>query len=401
MASSELVAQILADQQGIGFSPRENIYGQIGGTLAGALPQLVSPYASTKSNIATVLGGSLLAGLLGYQARQEAEAQNQVLMPAITDIMGATDVAGVNTQLGTFDPEIATRLAPIALQRISALQEREQAQIEAEAEEARKMRIFEQQQDIIQENRLNLEQLKQNNRKEQQELTNEIRQLKNNEGQKLTQGDRKMLTDLSQFGNAMTDIANAFEQLEPAEIKLITQLGINPSEWGLISRMSAENMRVYNNLKQKDVFKGLQTKYQLAKQIFRKKEFGSQFTAVEKPELQKIFGERYRQTKAETVAGLRELATDSFTKADLLLETLNVPPTEIRRKLQNAIETGGKYIPKSMTTNEKPTPTVATAATQAGGARPTAEQLAQAQRFIDDPTKPEEAKQLLRQKFGL
>ena len=45
MASSELVAQILADQQNVGFSPRQNIYGQIGGTLAGALPQLVSPYA--------------------------------------------------------------------------------------------------------------------------------------------------------------------------------------------------------------------------------------------------------------------------------------------------------------------------------------------------------------------
>ena len=263
------------------------------------------------------------------------------------------------------------------------------------------MRIFEQQQDIIQEGRLDLENLRQKNRKAQKELENELRQLKNNEGQKLTQGDRKMLTDLGQFGNAMIDITNAFEQLEPAEIKLITQLGINPSEWGLVSRISAENMRVYNNLKQKDVFKGLQTKYQLAKQIFRKKEFGSQFTAVEKPELQKIFGERYRQTKAETIAGLRELATDSFTKADLLLETLNVPPTEIRRKLQNAIETGGKYIPKSMTTNEEPTPTVATSAIQARGATPTAEQLAQAKSILNDPNESEEYKNEIRQVFGL
>jgi len=42
--------------------------------------------------------------------------------------MAAQDVAGVNTRLGTFDPEIATRLAPIALQRMSALQEREAEQ---------------------------------------------------------------------------------------------------------------------------------------------------------------------------------------------------------------------------------------------------------------------------------
>jgi len=394
-------AKLLAQQQGIGYSPRENIYGQIGGTIASALPQLVRPYASSSSNIATVLGGSLLAGLLGYQAKQEAAAQNELLMPALTNIVGARTRADLDTATTDLAPDIATRLAPITLRQLGTIQEREQAQIEAQAEEARKMRIFEQQQDIIQEGRKDLEELKQNNRKEQLQLQNELKQLKNNEGQKLTQGDRKMLTDLGQFGNAMIDITNAFEQLEPAEIKLITQLGINPSEWGLVSRISAENMRVYNNLKQKDVFKGLQTKYQLAKQIFRKKEFGSQFTAVEKPELQKIFGERYRQTKAETIAGLRELATDSFTKADLLLETLNVPPTEIRRKLQNAIETGGKYITKSMTTNEEPTPTVATSAIQAEGATPTAEQLAQAQRFIDDPTKPEEAKQLLRQKFGL
>ena len=117
---ADALAQLLAQQQGIAYTPRENVYGQIGGTIAGALPKIVSPYASTGSNIATVLGGSLLAGLLGYQAKQEAAEKNQALIPAITGIMGATDVAGVNTQLGTFDPEVATRLAPIALQRMSA-----------------------------------------------------------------------------------------------------------------------------------------------------------------------------------------------------------------------------------------------------------------------------------------
>jgi len=393
--------ELIAQQQGIGYSPRENIYGQIGGTIASALPQLVRPYASSSSNIATVLGGSLLAGLLGYQARKEAAAQNQVLMPALTDVISARTRGDLEAAMSGIPTDMASKIGPAALRQLGTIQEREQAQIEAQAEEARKMRIFEQQQDIIQEGRLDLENLRQKNRKAQKELENELRQLKNNEGQKLTQGDRKMLTDLGQFGNAMIDITNAFEQLEPAEIKLITQLGINPSEWGLVSRISAENMRVYNNLKQKDVFKGLQTKYQLAKQIFRKKEFGSQFTAVEKPELQKIFGERYRQTKAETIAGLRELATDSFTKADLLLETLNVPPTEIRRKLQNAIETGGKYITKSMTTNEEPTPTVATSAIQAEGATPTAEQLAQAKSILNDPNESEEYKNEIRQLFGL
>jgi len=134
MASSELVAQILADQQGIGFSPRENIYGQIGGTLAGALPQLVSPYASTKSNIATVLGGSLLAGLLGYQARQEAEAQNQVLMPALTEIVGAGTQQEVADIYGQLPSDMQSRLGSIAVNRLGTIQERELARQLAEQE---------------------------------------------------------------------------------------------------------------------------------------------------------------------------------------------------------------------------------------------------------------------------
>ena len=156
MASSELVAQILADQQGVGFSPRENVYGQIGGTLASALPQLVSPYASTKSNIATVLGGSLLAGLLGYQARQEAEERNKALMPVFTDVLGAGDMPALTAAISGVDPDIARKLTPYVLQQATTLRAQEAAQAKALAEEARKMRIFEQQQDIIQKGKLEL-----------------------------------------------------------------------------------------------------------------------------------------------------------------------------------------------------------------------------------------------------
>jgi len=147
---ADALAQLLAQQQSIAYTPRENIYGQIGGTIASALPQIVSPYASTGSNIATVLGGSLLAGLLGYQAKQEAAEKNQALIPAITGIMGATDVAGVNTQLGTLDREVATRLAPIAIQQMSALQERELLQEQAAAKRLQELQDFEKKERIKQ-----------------------------------------------------------------------------------------------------------------------------------------------------------------------------------------------------------------------------------------------------------
>lgn len=149
MASSELVAQILADQQGVGFSPRENIYGQIGGTLASALPQLVSPYASTKSNIATVLGGSLLAGLLGYQARQEAEAQNQVLMPALTGIVGAKTQQDVADIYGQLPSNVQSRLSNTALNRLAAIQERELAQEQAKQERRQAIELAALQEGII------------------------------------------------------------------------------------------------------------------------------------------------------------------------------------------------------------------------------------------------------------
>ena len=176
MASSELVAQILADQQGVGFSPRENVYGQIGGTLASALPQLVSPYASTKSNIATVLGGSLLAGLLGYQARQEAEERNKALMPVFTNVLGAKDMPALTSALSEVDPDVARKLIPYVLQQATTLRAQEAAQAKAQAEEARKMRLFKEQQDIIQEGRLQLAENKFAARQEAEEAKKAQRQ---------------------------------------------------------------------------------------------------------------------------------------------------------------------------------------------------------------------------------
>jgi hypothetical protein len=57
-------------------SPLENYYGIGTQALGQALPGLVNPYGSVGTNLTYVLGGALLQGLLGYQARQEANRQN-------------------------------------------------------------------------------------------------------------------------------------------------------------------------------------------------------------------------------------------------------------------------------------------------------------------------------------
>jgi len=131
----EQLAQLLAQQEGFGFSPRENIYGSIGSGIASALPKMVNPYGSTGSNIATVLGGSLVAGLLGYQARQEAEERNKALMPALTGIVGAKTQQEVADIYGQLPSDMQSRLQSTALNRLSAIQEREQARQLAEQEQ--------------------------------------------------------------------------------------------------------------------------------------------------------------------------------------------------------------------------------------------------------------------------
>jgi hypothetical protein len=61
---------------GMSVSPLENYYGIGTQALGQALPALVNPYGNVGTNLTYVLGGALLQGLLGYQARQESTRQN-------------------------------------------------------------------------------------------------------------------------------------------------------------------------------------------------------------------------------------------------------------------------------------------------------------------------------------
>ena len=58
--------------QGLRFTPIENPYGLGASTLAQSLPTLINPYGSVGANLGIALGGTLIAALLGYQARQQA-----------------------------------------------------------------------------------------------------------------------------------------------------------------------------------------------------------------------------------------------------------------------------------------------------------------------------------------
>ena len=85
----DLFASLMAAQ----YKPSDSGYGIAARGVASALPSLVDPYGSVGGNFAAVLGGALVAGLLGYQAKESANASNlaqagfvsQLLRPGITD----------------------------------------------------------------------------------------------------------------------------------------------------------------------------------------------------------------------------------------------------------------------------------------------------------------------------
>lgn len=119
MATSDLFKALMKESN-YGFSPSESMMGITSAGVAQALPSLVNPYGSTSGNIARVLGGALLAGLMGYSAKKEAEEKNALLLPQLLEISQAQSPEQIQTLLG--ESEYKSKLLPVALQRMSSLE---------------------------------------------------------------------------------------------------------------------------------------------------------------------------------------------------------------------------------------------------------------------------------------
>lgn len=128
MADSALLKALLGEDYQ--YSPKESVTGSLGYGISQSLPDLVNPYGSTGKNLATVLGGSLLAGLFGYQAKKEAEQKNAEMMPVMMDILSAKEPAKITEILKT--SPYGQRLSPLGISRLSTLEEA-QAKREAAA----------------------------------------------------------------------------------------------------------------------------------------------------------------------------------------------------------------------------------------------------------------------------
>jgi len=126
MATSELFKQLMA-QQGVFSKPAETSYGAAATGIASALPGVVDPYGSTGGNLARVLGGSLLAGLLGYQAKKQAEEENKAILPELTALMGASSQEEIGNVLQ--QSKYADRLSPLAMSLYGQLGTAEQKEL--------------------------------------------------------------------------------------------------------------------------------------------------------------------------------------------------------------------------------------------------------------------------------
>lgn len=121
----------LGSLQNLQYRPVETSYGIAAQGVASALPSLVNPYGSNFGNFASVLGGALVSGLLGYQARKAADERNLAQSRALTELLGSGVTAERQQALLQESPRLAPVVSQLALQQ--KLQERSIAQEQAKA----------------------------------------------------------------------------------------------------------------------------------------------------------------------------------------------------------------------------------------------------------------------------
>ena len=115
---------------GLNVAPSETPWGIGAMSLAQSSPLLMNPYSSWQQNLAIGLGANLVAGLLGYQAKQSAMEQNLALQPYITQALKAPNMESLDTILAQEDAAplrgLGAQLKMNILQNQAAATERQQ-----------------------------------------------------------------------------------------------------------------------------------------------------------------------------------------------------------------------------------------------------------------------------------
>lgn len=131
MADNPLLQALL----GVNVTPQETLFGQGAQTMGTLMPNVYSPYVSPGRNLASIAGAGLLAGLMGYAAKREAEAENRALAPQLSSILSAQTPEELSTLASA--EGFSKRLLPVAqqmmLQRLTQQQTAAEKAAEREA----------------------------------------------------------------------------------------------------------------------------------------------------------------------------------------------------------------------------------------------------------------------------
>lgn len=141
MAGEDLLASLYQTD----YAPIETGWGVMAQGVGSALPALVNPYGSAGSNIAMTLGGALVAGLLGYQARSEAEQRNVAQAQFLPELFAQTTTPERRAEIFAVEPRLAKVYKGLQLQQalagITAAQTRATEEMKADVE-AQKQRAI-------------------------------------------------------------------------------------------------------------------------------------------------------------------------------------------------------------------------------------------------------------------
>ncbi len=129
MAGEDLFASLY----GARYQPIDTGWGIAAQGVSSALPGLVDPYGNPWSNFATVLGGALVSGLLGYQARQAADERNVLQSALITEALKPDITTDRQTEILAQDPRLSRVVSSLQLSRALAGIEAEKTRLAEEA----------------------------------------------------------------------------------------------------------------------------------------------------------------------------------------------------------------------------------------------------------------------------
>ncbi len=347
MAGEELYGAL----SGLNYDPAETGWGTSQQVLASSLPGLMNPYQSAGTNIGIALGGALISGLLGYQARQSAAEQSlaanrlavQLLeAPSATqrlniiestpDTLMQEKLLGVNTRLAAQQAAMQQLIAQEVAKR-QGLAEFELGPTGTQlAEELNKREAQKQAMQYLElgnlaatpEGRAGLETMAEISRAKSAGVTERFLQAEQGKNLRQLFGSQQLsgaqfdtATSAARLGVSLQDLQKDIKDLSYLQIKTMIETGISPEDKP-----------------------GLAQKFEQIQQLYRKPEFGATLTGNELKSSERVFGKNLAATKEDMLQALESLSKGQFAKAELTIQAKQEGPQALLESIRRAQTTG-------------------------------------------------------------